>query len=128
MNKKTLICIVLVLLLAIISILAVAIIRAKGIDHPIAEITKQGQIIETIDLTQVKEAYEFNIDNPDGGYNTIRVELGQIAIIDASCPDHVCVNTGFISDSLVPITCLPNEVIIKIKASTSDSGLDAISK
>lgn len=128
MNKKTLICIVLVLVLAIASITAVGIIRANGVDHPIAEITQQGQIIKTIDLTQVTDAYEFNIKNPGGGYNTVRVEPGKIAIIDASCPDHVCVNTGFISDSLVPITCLPNEIIIKIKASKSDSGLDAISQ
>ena len=128
MNKKKLICIVLVLVLAITSIAAVIIIRAKGIDHPIAQITQQGQLIKTIDLTQVTDAYEFNIENPNGGYNTVRVEPGQIAIIDASCPDHVCVHTGFISDSLVPITCLPNEVIIKIKASKSASGLDAISQ
>ncbi len=128
MNKKTLICIVLVLVLAIASIAAVMIIRAKGIDHPIAEISQEGHVIKTIDLTQVKEAYEFDIENAGGGYNTVRVEPGKIAIIGASCPDHVCVKTGFISDSLVPITCLPNEVIIKIKASKSDTDLDAISQ
>ncbi len=128
MNKKTLICIILVLVLAIASIASVAIIRSQGVDHPIAEITQHGQVIKTIDLTQVHEAYEFNISNPNGSYNMVRVEPGKIAIIDASCPDHVCVNTGYISDSLVPITCLPNELIIKIKASKSDSGLDAISQ
>ena len=128
MNKKTLLCVLLVCILVLGSLIAIFIIKKQGIHHPIAEISQNGIVIDIIDLDQVDDPYEFTIENSNGGYNIVRVEPGQIAIIDASCPDHVCVKTGFISDSLMPITCLPNEVIIKIKASvTENSGLDAIS-
>lgn len=80
----------------------------------IAQITQKGQLLDEIDLSQVKEPYSFVIEGEDGALNTVQVEPGRICISEASCPDQICVHQGWISDGSEPIVCLPNQVIIQI--------------
>lgn len=80
----------------------------------IAKITQNGQVLQEIDLSQVKEPYSFVIEGENGALNTVQVEPGRICISEASCPDQVCVHQGWISDGSEPIVCLPNQVIIQI--------------
>lgn len=122
MNRKVKICIVIVILLAVISTAAAAAIHFTNADSPIAEVYQNGTLVRTINLKTVTDPYEFTLEGDGEAYNIVRVEPGKIAIIEASCPDKVCVHTGYISDSLMPITCLPNHVIIRIGA---DSGKSA---
>ena len=49
-----------------------------------------------------------------GGSNTILVEQGRIRVIEANCPDQVCVDQGWISNGTVPIVCLPHKLMIQI--------------
>jgi hypothetical protein len=42
-----------------------------------------------------------------------------LAIVSASCPDQICVHQGFISTSLLPITCLPNRLVIRVREEVS---------
>lgn len=83
-------------------------------EHKNAVIRQNGKIIKEIDLNSIKEPYEFEIKTNDGHSNTIRVEYGKIAITDADCPDKVCVNTGYISDGVIPIVCLPHRLSVTI--------------
>ena len=80
----------------------------------IVKITQKGQVLQEIDLTQVKEPYSFVIEGESGALNTVQVETGRICISEASCPDQICVHQGWISDGSEPIVCLPNQVIIQI--------------
>ena len=80
----------------------------------IAKITQKGQVLQEIDLTQVKEPYSFVIEGENGALNTVQVEPGRICISEASCPDQICVRQGWIGDGSEPIVCLPNQVIIQI--------------
>jgi len=49
------------------------------------------------------------------GINTLQVRNGEIGMVWASCPDRLCVKTGFVSANRVfPIICLPNRVEIRI--------------
>ena len=50
----------------------------------------------------------------DSEYNHIKIHNGGAEIVDASCKDNVCVNTGFISKLSERIVCMPNKVVIKI--------------
>lgn len=79
-----------------------------------AVIASDGEIVEEIDLNGVSEPYEFTVENGAGGTNVVRVENGRIAVIDASCPDKVCMERGFIENGALPIVCLPNELSITI--------------
>ena len=102
--------------LCIVSATVWIVMNNVGGDHKNAVIRQNGKIIKEID---------FEIKTSDGQHsNTIRVEQGKIAIIDADCADKICVNTGFISDSVIPIVCLPHRLSITIVDKESD--FDAI--
>ena len=83
----------------------------KSKDNTVAEIVSDGRGVKTIDLSNIDEAYEFEVRN-ELGYNKIRAEKGRIAVIEADCPDKVCVNQGYIAGGDLPIVCLPHKLII----------------
>jgi hypothetical protein len=90
----------------------------KGSRH-IAEIKQDGKVIRTIDLDKIDTAEEIKITYNDG-YNIIRVENGRIKIIDADCPDKLCVKTGWITESGQSVICLPHKLIIKIQGGSKE--------
>lgn len=91
-----------------------------------AYIYQDGTLIKTIDLSMVRETSLLTVNASDGGYNIIEIRPGQIAVTEASCPDHVCVKQGFIRTSMLPITCLPNKLVIQLKENTTGVTPDAI--
>lgn len=103
-------------LIAVVVLAAAVLVWRKMTPQPaqIAKISQKGQVLQEIDLTQVKEPYSFVIEGENGALNTVQVEPGRICISEASCPDQICVHQGWISDGSEPIVCLPNQVIIQI--------------
>ena len=73
-----------------------------------------GVCIRSVDLSEVKEPYEFTVETANGS-NTVRVEPGRIAVISADCADETCVHTGWIGDRAIPIVCLPHRLVIRIE-------------
>lgn len=116
-----------VVFLAVIGIsLAVILIRKNTAPTAkTAKIIQNGKVIQTVDLENVTEPYEFTVTNEQGGENTIRVEKGRIAVIHASCPDKICMSRGFIDSSLFPIVCLPNKLSVVI-TDGGDNDIDAV--
>lgn len=112
--KKEKIWIGLIVLVLLGSIGASYFINQQHQERKIATITLKGKIVKTIDLEKVKKPYTFKLKTEDGHYNTIAVEKGSISIIEADCPDQVCVHQGKISDGFKPIVCLPHELVIRI--------------
>ena len=51
----------------------------------------------------------------NGGTNIIKIENGRVWMLDADCPDGLCVRWGKISDGGECITCLPNRVVVEIR-------------
>lgn len=51
--------------------------------------------------------YELN-----GGTNILRIEEGAAYLIDATCPDHLCVKQGKIDQTNEAIVCKPNKLTI----------------
>lgn len=114
-NKPLLISILVLLLIVILSIVVIFYERSKNSSGCIAYVYQAGELIDTIDLEEVTETYTFEVSNDNGASNTIEVRPGEIGIIDASCPDHLCMKTGFIHNSTMPIVCLPNQLVIEVK-------------
>lgn len=81
-----------------------------------AHIYLQGELLTTIDLSVVDVPYTYTIETPDGGSNTIGIKPGSIAVIDADCPDRLCMLTGYTDSALLPIICLPHGLIIRLEA------------
>lgn len=105
---------IIVLAAGIVSCIVVLGIR---VDKPVARIYQNGVLIREIDLEAVSESHVITVEGENGSYNNILVEKGKISVIEASCPDHVCINQGTISDGITPIVCLPNKLVIKIENS-----------
>ena len=84
-------------------------------------IYQDGMLLQTISLSQVQETYIFTLEATGGGSNTIEVSPGGIAITQADCPDQICVLQGRITDSLLPITCLPHRLVIELKPENSST-------
>ena len=84
-----------------------------GTGGAVARIWLHGEIVEEIELDTVAVPYEFDITT-ELGTNRVRVEHGSIAVVSADCPDQVCVRQGAISGGLVPIACVPHELVIDI--------------
>lgn len=80
-----------------------------------AYIHVDGTLYKSIPLNEVETPYEFSIQTSDGHYNNICVEKGSIRISSADCPDLICVKQGSITNSLIPITCLPHKLVISLK-------------
>ncbi|MHC1748376.1 MAG: NusG domain II-containing protein [Cellulosilyticaceae bacterium] len=110
-NKVILIMSVCVILLCVVAIFMMQKFAPSG---TIATISVYGKETQKINLTQVHEPKVITVENGRGGVNKIRVENGKIAIIEANCPDHLCVEKGYTSSSLLPVVCLPNGVLIEI--------------
>lgn len=91
-----------------------------------AHIYLQGELLTSIDLRNVTEAYTFTVEIPGGGSNTIGIKPGAIAVLDADCPDRLCVLTGYTDSTLLPIVCLPHGLIIRLEAE-HDTAPDIIS-
>ena len=83
-----------------------------------AQVWSDGKLIHTLDL-QVDRVVEVKNDS---GSNRIEVRDGKIAVTEADCPDHHCINRGFCSGG-VQIVCLPNKLVIKFVGSTEVDGV-----
>ncbi|MDE6168437.1 MAG: NusG domain II-containing protein [Acetatifactor sp.] len=80
-----------------------------------ADIYQNGELIQSISLKDADQPYTFTVTGENGCYNIIEVRPGSIGIRDASCPDKLCVLQGFITDSRLPVTCLPNRLVIRLR-------------
>ena len=78
-------------------------------DAEAAQIISDGKILRTVNLNVDQE---FTVPGAKGGYNIVTVRNGQIAVTEASCPDHYCMHRGFLSGG-TDIVCLPNKLVIR---------------
>ncbi|MBQ7066107.1 MAG: NusG domain II-containing protein [Lachnospiraceae bacterium] len=76
-----------------------------------AKIYQKGRFVKKISM---EEETTFIIEGKHGKYNKVQVKDGAIGIVEASCPDFLCGKMGFLSKGPIPITCLPNELVIEI--------------
>ena len=60
------------------------------------------------------------------GHNTLVIKNKTADMIDADCPDKLCVKQKSISKTGETIICLPNRVVVSIQGGVDDSSIDAI--
>ena len=81
----------------------------SGDDAVYAQISSGGKVVKTVDL---RIDQQFNVIGETGGSNTVTVRDGRIAVTEADCPDHYCMERGFCGGG-TPIVCLPNRLVIR---------------
>ena len=107
MKTKTWILLFILLLTACLALSIPLLIPGEAASH--AEITSQGKVLKTVDLHIDQE---FTVETPEGGRNVVTVKDGKIAVTEANCPDHYCMNRGY-CNSGTQIVCLPNRLVIR---------------
>lgn len=106
--NKSVICIVLVIIFIAVFI---------GLRNSFAEktntveIIQDGNIIYTLDLDESEDEL-IQVDF-QGHKNIIQIKDKKISIIEADCPDKMCVNMGILKSAFTPIVCLPNHLVIQ---------------
>ena len=99
-----------VIVLAAILVLsagASVVLFLPGKEAATAQITSDGAVNRVVNLHADQS---FTVPCP-GGYNTVTVRDGKIAVTEASCPDQYCVRQGFCNSGR-DIVCLPNALVI----------------
>ena len=90
----------------------------SGEDAAWAEIVSEGKVVRTVDLSIDQE---FTIETANGR-NVVTVKDGKIAVTEADCPDHYCMDRGFCSGG-AQIVCLPNRLVIRF---VGEQEIDAV--
>lgn len=111
-------------LLALCAVISLLILR-PGRRAEIVTITLDGVCIRTIDLRTAPDE-EFTVES-DYGFNTVSIESGRLRITDADCPDKICVQSGWLTQTGLPLVCLPHRLVITFDTGTQTAETDAIS-
>ncbi len=56
----------------------------------------------------------------EGRENVIEIKDGRVHMLKADCPDHICIETGWLDNGL-PIICLPNRLVIEYEDGRTDA-------
>lgn len=113
---------VLIALIVCVSVLAVFLhefIGGKGAGC--ATVKVRGEIEGVYSLAE-DQTIEIN-----GGTNLLQIKNGTVDMLEADCPDKLCVNQKAISKNGESIICLPNKVVVTIE-SDENSEFDAVAQ
>lgn len=107
-----------VILVAVILILALAAFAV--ISWYSAKTTKEAEAVVYLDGEE-QGRYPLNRDasveipSADGNYNLLEIKDGKANMIEASCPDKICVNHRPVQNQGESVVCLPNKVVVEIE-------------
>jgi len=108
LKKNDLILIGVIILLGLAVIIYMNVIKTEGSK---VVITIDGNIYDTLVL---KDNTIKTIEVDDGIWNTFEIKDGYVNMLDASCPDKLCVKHKDIHYNHETIVCLPNKVVLEV--------------
>ncbi|WP_059049827.1 NusG domain II-containing protein [Paenibacillus senegalimassiliensis] len=94
-------------------------------EERVAKITVDGKLFKTVALTGEEQTIDINTEF---GYNQLKVHSYGIEMIDADCPDKVCLTFGFIDRNGGTIVCLPHKLMVEVVATGGGDDVDALIK
>ncbi|SHF10395.1 NusG domain II-containing protein [Alkalibacter saccharofermentans] len=111
MKKKDLVLMAVVLIIAVIGLLFSHIYSSDAADLKVV-ITIDGEVFREIPLT--KDTNEEIRVEQNGDVNIVIIDSGVVRIVEATCPDQICVHTTPADENGEMIVCLPNRVIVEV--------------
>ena len=124
MKKSDIILIGLLLLLSLASFGAVTLYSKLSTREPEAVVFLKGKEKGRYSLS---DNITLEIPQEDGTYNILKIQDGKADMIEASCPDKVCVRQHQVSGQGESLVCLPNQVVVEIQ-NGPEEGLDGSTK
>lgn len=103
----------LILALALLAVLGAVLLLQRLLqgDGVTAVVKVGSQVTHTLPLSRDQELW---VGDEEIGRNLVRVKDGKVMVVEADCPDKVCVHTGAISQEGEVIACLPHGLIVYI--------------
>ena len=105
LKKKDWILIAVILCVAGLTVLVHTLIGGAGANR----VTIEG-------IYSLSEDREIEIN---GGTNLLRIKNGEATMIQADCPDQLCVHQKPVSMNHESIICLPNKVVVEVESSAN---------
>ena len=93
----------------IIFILAVVLYVITSPKGDVITVKSDGKVIETVEIKTITDEYEITVENK--GYNKIRISQSGAEVIEADCPDKLCIDQS--EKGIYPIICLPHKLVIE---------------
>ena len=79
----------------------------------IRDFRQQTMYLQIADLPKDCESV-WDVRSPTGRLRFSYLPGEGFSVLEADCPDHVCINTGFINKAGQSIVCIPNQFIISL--------------
>lgn len=121
-KKWDIVIIILLVVLSFIPELVLGVFLKKDYDSKYAQVTVEGKVYKNIPLSTHRGEDIIEIKT-DEGINIVSVKDDKVAIIEADCPDKICIQPGYIDEVGESLVCLPHRVMVEIKGETSDDGV-----
>ena len=110
------------ILIAVILLAAGVIFGAYSFIHrdqgAVVQISIDGEVVEEYSLEEEQTI-------PINDTNTLVIKDGKADMIEADCPDQICVKQKAISKNGETIVCLPNKIVVTV-ISEESTGMDAV--
>ena len=89
-----------------------------------AVVMKDGKVIQTVDLSEVSESYEYDLQcEPEA---KLTFENGCVYYSYAECRDKLCVNTGRLTRAGDTAACLPSKTLVVLEGEKAEGDPDII--
>jgi len=124
-GKKEIICLVVLFIIVLAVWLGYRHMMAETDSGNLVRITVDGEEYGVYNLEQDQE---IPIEIDGEVTNTLVIKDGKADMIEADCPDQICVNTAAIYAENETIVCLPHKVVVEVIESEEESELDVIAQ
>ena len=122
-RKRVLRDILLVLVLLALAVALLVVIHSRGREGTYVVVMIRNKEIACYSLAinaiyDIYDDYDNYDNNGDNGRkNKIEIKDCRVRMLEASCPNHLCIRQGWISLEGQSIVCLPNKVVVRIEGS-----------
>lgn len=118
-RRKEIIAVLILIIIAVVSFVCIKFFaEGKG---KYVKVYVNEKLTKTFDLTKDREYFI----ETKFGYNLLIIKNERARILDADCPNKICVNKGYISKNGESIICLPHHVVVTVESS-EDKNVDAV--
>lgn len=84
------------------------------------------ELVLTIPLSTLSETTQYEVEGANG-LIVIEAQKDQVRVLQERSPKHLCSIQGWVSNTFLPIVCLPNQTVIELVAKGgADDGFDSV--
>lgn len=112
LKKLDYVIILVLIVITILSSLGTFLLSRRHYDEKYVVISVDGKLYRELPLDKNTET--INIKSSKGT-NVVQITGGKVRILEADCPDKICIKDGSISEPGQMLVCLPNKVVVQVK-------------